>query len=958
MRDSGATLTTDRNGVPNQAYWFNGIDNMIYRDTIFPVAGDVTYACWMLPDTSLDASVLYNGNSNANGFGLIYTNSAGVLGTKVEELAGNVCACVGSPAAIHQWHHIALRLKSGTFTLFVDSVNVGSSTHSYYSPCCKFSLGLDYTNGTNPFKGKIDDVAIYNRALSDSEVREIYMSYIAKDSIKPICIGASVTLHASNAATYFWTPSSGLSCTTCTDPVASPTSTTSYYVTKSYSYDCNVTDTFLVKVNPLPRINAGSDKIICRGGTVNIIATGGKTYNWTPATGLSCSSCVNPIGSPTVSTRYVVTGTDTNGCRNTDTLLVTVNSLPIVNAGPDKAYCKGSSTNLTVSGASTYSWSPATSLSCTSCTSPIASPSSSTIYIVTGTDTNGCKASDTIKVIVNPLPIVNAGPDKTVCGSNRVILNASGALDYSWSPAGGLSCTACASPSSLPIVNTTYIVTGTDANGCINTDTVLVKVFPSPVIRTGPDETICKYTSVKLTVSGGKTYLWSPATGLSCTTCNTTNASPSLSTTYIVIGTDTNGCMNNDTIIVNVLPQPNISAGSDKNICIGNSVKLYGSGGISYTWLPTATLSCAVCDSTVAKPASFTIYKVIGKDINGCADTSQVSVFVNPPPTISVIPPNLKLCSGSGDTLTASGAVSYIWHPNTSLSCTTCSNTFTTTTANTIYTVVGTDANGCTDSAKSVITIINKSPVSFSPDQIICKGQHVQLNANGGNSYTWIPGTYLNNDNIANPIANPDTGMTYKVIINQNNCFTDTGIINIIVNPVPDINAGPDQTIGSGTNAQLYANASMVTSFSWTPSITLNCATCQNPVASPEKTTTYTVTVTGTDGCIASDEVTIYVTCENLVFVPNTFTPNADGLNDRFYPSGKGITNIKRFSIYDRWGERIYNIENISLNDPSVGWDGRYNNKQLAPDVFVYLIEATCASGEPLLIKGSVALVR
>jgi gliding motility-associated-like protein len=103
----------------------------------------------------------------------------------------------------------------------------------------------------------------------------------------------------------------------------------------------------------------------------------------------------------------------------------------------------------------------------------------------------------------------------------------------------------------------------------------------------------------------------------------------------------------------------------------------------------------------------------------------------------------------------------------------------------------------------------------------------------------------------------------------------------------------------------------------------------------------------------------VHVTCDqSQVFVPNTFTPNNDGVNDYFYPQGKGLSEVRSFKVYNRWGELIFERQNMPLNEPTAGWDGMHKGSPLKPDVFVYIIRAFCESGEPIELKGDISLVR
>jgi len=775
---------------------------------------------------------------------------------------------------------------------------------------------------------------------------------------KIICFGNTASLSVTGATTYVWSPTTGLSCSNCSNPVASPGNTTTYVVTGTDTNNCVNTDTIVVKVNTLPTVSAGNDKTICVGSSTALSASGAHTYVWSPVTGLSCSTCSNPVATPTNTTTYTVTGTDTNSCVNMDTVIVHVNTLPNVNAGPDVTICNKDTITLSASGAFTYSWSPTTGLSCSSCVSPKAYPATTTTYIVTGTDTNSCTKTDTVVVYVNPLPNVDAGPDRSFCQGDSVSLSVSGARNYVWSPSTGLSCSTCSSPTATPATSTTYIVTGSDSNGCVNTDTITVKVNGLPNVYAGPDTSICNNSSITITAVGASTYVWSPPTGLSCPTCATTKVAPGSTTSYIVKGIDANDCVNRDTITISVMPKPFVQTRPDTSICPGASLLLAATGGFTYIWSPAATLSCISCDTTIAKPTGTTTYTVVGVAANGCSDTAHVVIGIRNPPTIHVTNDTV-LCDGKSIKLKASGALSYKWTPPANLSCANCSGPSANPTNDMTYVVTGADAFGCIDSNEVTIHVIKRQIVSVSKDDTICQGQSVQLLATGGTSYLWWPGQSLNNDEIPNPVARPTNTTLYGVIIKQGDCFTDTGYINVMVVPVPTVYLGADTTILAGSSVQLNATVMNAISYAWSPPDGLSCIYCPNPLATPKTTTTYVVFVKGFADCDVSANITIHVKCEgSQLFIPNTFTPNGDDVNDKFYPSGKGIQEITRMSIYDRWGELLYNRNHFQVNDPAYGWDGTYKGSALKPDVYVYIIEATCQAGESFMFKGDVSLIK
>lgn len=773
-----------------------------------------------------------------------------------------------------------------------------------------------------------------------------------------ICNGASTTLTAGGATTYVWTPAGTLSCSTCVSPVATPTTTTTYTVTGTDGNGCTNTATVTVTVNNKPNVTAAGSNVICEGSGTTLTANGASTYVWTPATGLSCITCTSPTASPVVNTTYIVTGTDANGCTDTGIITVTVNTRPTVNAGLDREICLGSSVSLSASGASTYQWSPSTGLSCSSCASPNASPTVTTTYSVIGVDANSCRDTDQVVVTVNPLPVVAASGTQSVCVGSSATLSVTGAATYSWSPVGSLSCSTCVSPVATPSVTTTYIVTGTDLKGCIDTGTATVTVNPIPVVVVGGGKTICEGDAAPLNVSGASTYIWTPATGLSCVTCTNPIATPTATITYTVTGT-TNGCSSSASTTVTVLPKPILYPSQDATICEGNSTQLNVIGATAYSWSPTNGLSCINCPDPLASPTTTTIYTVTGIGPDGCSNTANIKVTVNPKPDVNA-GEDITICAGSSTQLSVTGGGTYEWlQPNNTLSCINCSTPIAKPTAQTTYTVVGFDNIGCSDTDKVTVSIIEKGPVSFGPDAAFCKGESAELYAMGGSSYTWIPADGVDDNKAARVKVSPTATTRYAVIVKQGDCFTDTGYINVVVHDLPEIELGPDVTIGGGNSIQLNAKGNNITKYEWTPANDLSCYDCATPTASPRRTTKYVVNVTSGFNCTASDDVTVRVTCDKTqLFLANTFTPNNDGVNDRFFPQGKGITEVKSFRIYSRWGELIFARENMKINDPTIGWDGTYKNTPLKPDVFVYMVNAFCESGEPIELKGDISIVR
>ncbi|MBA3827803.1 MAG: gliding motility-associated C-terminal domain-containing protein [Taibaiella sp.] len=240
---------------------------------------------------------------------------------------------------------------------------------------------------------------------------------------------------------------------------------------------CRSNDSVYVKVDvkvDVPVIKASNDTGICNGKSATLNATGSLHYKWTPNTGLSCDTCASPVASPAVSMTYIVTGTDAIGCTAVDTVNVSVGRLTVSVSGKN-GICPDSSTSLTASGATNYVWSPAATLSCDTCSTITATPASTTTYTVTGSDSGGCTGTSSITVTAYPAPAISISKNALVCKGSTIVLSATGAHSYSWTPTANLNDPTIPNPTAtLAGKATTYYVAGTDANGCIGYDSVLV----------------------------------------------------------------------------------------------------------------------------------------------------------------------------------------------------------------------------------------------------------------------------------------------------------------------------------------------------------------------------------------------------------------------------------------------------------------------------------------------------
>jgi len=292
-----------------------------------------------------------------------------------------------------------------------------------------------------------------------------------------ICLGDSAQLNASGGSTYSWTPTTGLSNPNIANPKASPVVDTKYFVTVGAS-GCQKTDSVVIKVVPLPNIvvTPNADTTMCDNTSMQLVASGGTSYIWSPTTGLNNTNISNPIATPTSDITYTVTGKGANNCTNTDTLHITLIPAPTPTITSSKSICVGDSLQLLVDDGVSYSWSPMGSLNNPSIANPIAYPSNTTTYTATVTAANGCQEVASVLLTVNPLPVNTMSDSVFICDTTGAMLSANGGVNYLWTPSGNLSDPTIANPIANPSVTTVYYVRITDNNSCSIIDSLVAKI--------------------------------------------------------------------------------------------------------------------------------------------------------------------------------------------------------------------------------------------------------------------------------------------------------------------------------------------------------------------------------------------------------------------------------------------------------------------------------------------------
>lgn len=343
-------------------------------------------------------------------------------------------------------------------------------------------------------------------------------------------------------------------------------------------------------------------------------------------------------------------------------------------------------------------------------------------------------------------------------------------------------------------------------------------------------------------------------------------------------------------------------------------------------------------------------------------DTTNHVLTVNARPAVNALPKQQVMCFGDSVQLSSFGGGTYSWLPSTGLSNASIANPMASPTTSTKYKVQVTSNKGCVNSDSVSLTVAPRIKVQLPATANVCEGLSLQLNASGAASYQWINTTSgLNNTSISNPILNASSTATYTVVGSDSyNCFKDTTSILVTVQKRPTVNAGQDVTIVGGIPYQLNATVSNdVVSWLWSPETNLSCTNCAMPISTPKMQTNYVVKVANSWGCVAYDTVLIKLQCAIAnVYFPNAFTPNGNGKNDVFYAKGSGVNVIKHFKIYNRWGQVVFEKNNIGIDDRSAGWDGKYKGQYVDSGTYIYMAEMECISGEVFTFKGTVTLIK
>jgi len=522
------------------------------------------------------------------------------------------------------------------------------------------------------------------------------------------------------------------------------------------------------------------------------------------------------------------------------------------------------------------------------------------------------------------------GPDQICEGSPAQFQNLStGATVWQWSFGDGGQSTTF-EPSHIYEEPGEYTVTliASDDLDCILPDTtqITLTILPGVNPSVQPVDPVCLGEQVQLDGTGSPNLFWVEDPTLSATDIADPIATPLAPTTYYLV--DFNDC-ETDTVGVFVdMYTPATSITPSQTICVGETVLLSASGGVTYSWSPSAGLSAITGPATEATPQETTTYTVLITTEEGCEVLRETTITVVFDEPGGLVYPTVNMCQGNNAQLIAEDGFTWTWSPSSSLSDAFVQNPMAFPEVTTTYQVSIT--NACGEGVSQVTVEVIIPNVEVFGGGTICKGQFIEAWATGGTEYFWTPPGFAFPPYGQATLLSPPETMAFSVAgIDDNGCGGQDSVW-VYVLPLPEVNAGPDQYFEFPGSVYLFGNTFGL-EYQWSPPDHLSCTDCPYPVADPPVETWYYLSTVDHNGCVGIDSV--FVKPFYPIWVPNTITPNNDGINDVFYAVGVTIEGY-HLQIFDRWGNLVFESRN-----PEEVWNGGIGDHYVQNDTYIWTIE-------------------
>jgi gliding motility-associated-like protein len=650
--------------------------------------------------------------------------------------------------------------------------------------------GFAYT-GQNPLINEVTAInaGTYTVTATDSNgctgvtsvnVTIIQPSSGSISSNSPVCFGDIINLNVTGGTQYTWSGPNNFSSTEDSPkiPNASNLNAGEYFVTVTDVQGCIRIASVMVNVTNQINPQVSSNGPLCNGTTLNLMASGGVSYQWNGPSGYS-SNLQNPsIINTSIqnSGNYTVTVTAANNCFATASIQVIIHDLTTVNISSNTPVCVGNQIILMVSEGISYQWSGPNGFM-NSTQNPvidIATLQNSGLYSVTVTSAEGCTGTAIATLLVNPLPVPTINANSPLCIGNNLQLMSSGGDLYNWSGPNGFVSTL-----QNPVIDNitslsagSYTLTVTASNSCTASTNTIVTLNQGPIIIASSNSPVCHEGDINLQLSGGVSYQWQGPNNFTSSAQNPTlnNVNLSYSGTYNVTVTGQNGCTTIASTNVIVNGQLNVNVTSNSPVCEGDTLRLTADKGVTFMWSGPngfdATSQNPIIPISSADNTGNYILTVT--DVFGCTGAAQISALIKPKP-IAIITGDQEACLGTTVTLQSPSQGVLLWSTgeiDSSIKVRPISNT--------TYTLI-TDINGCKDTASYIVNVKPLPIVEINPfTASIVLGESVQLAASGADNYEWSPVEGLSCTLCFDPLAAPLQTTRYCVVGTIDGCEADT----------------------------------------------------------------------------------------------------------------------------------------------------------------------------------------
>ncbi len=817
-----------------------------------------------------------------------------------------------------------------------------------------------------------------------------------------LCSGESTSFTLPDGYSYAWSPDNSVNPVLGTNTFElTPSNTTNYTVTATDPFGCVFSTTTEVEVIPPFGIAINSPTVeYCIDNVQPIEAQltgigGNIQVQWYSIDNNTVTFTGNPFLPPS-SGSYLATAThfDLAAC-NTDTAMleVTINNLPEINIPEVVENCGGETNTITLEPGDIYNWSPSGGVSLVSGTNVFeVDPFQSTNYTIIAQNAAGCQSTDNLQVNVGPsFMVATSANDLTFCENEpeaiiATISGQGGDINYSWYDSLTLvlgGAPLASGNTFVPPTSSTYaVIVSNESFDICNTDTAWVSVVveAAPQLDLPGTFEVCEGSPAILILPDEYEYNWVPDIGITpLTQAGQFSILPNSDLTYTVVATNAAGCGTNGMLPIDLLPAPIADTGiADELNCSNNTVQLSGniinnSAIIDFGWQgPAGGISAGASSLTPTVVLPGWYFLQANNTENGCISIDSVQVDSNFQLPIAQLPDLVEIDCNELEAIidgTASSTgtnFSYSWtnldeNPVQQDG----SSNLTVDQVGFYELVVTNTSNGCTASdITEVIAIPPITTLNFDANQI-CFGTNngvIDVGVVEGGTPPYLYS--LNGSPFFNitSFGDLEAGIYSLGVQDANGCQIWENV-EIETYERIELDLGPSVQIASGDIYELSFSTNLepflIDSLLWSPPPYLSCTSCPNPVASPILSTTFSLTLTDVFGCQASDSIRVRLIEEEIVYIPNAFSPNGDDNNDRFLIYTRpGIGQIEFLRIFDRWGNMVFEAYDFPPNEPLFGWDGIFQGETMNPAVFVYHTKINLINGTSVTKKGDVTLVR